>query len=328
VRAARSFPTRRPTVSIGVPVFNGEENLEAALTSVLDQTYEDFEVIIADNASTDATEEICRRFTRLDGRVRYVRNDKNVGVARNYNRLFELSDGRYFKWAPHDDRLSPEFLARCVEVLDADAEVAIVVPVPTLIDDEGRADDFQRRHRENLRARGLRHVDVDDPCHLAHDDPCSRFGDIVLRKVWFYELYGLMRADVLGRTGLLRLFHGSCQVLLAELALLGIVRQLPDELMFMRYPTFKILDAKRDMALKMDPEWSGHVFFPEVKVATEWLRVVGRSDLGRTAKLRCVASVGRKIARPDNLGKLVLPGPNNYLGINLSRRRKPVLKRR
>jgi glycosyltransferase involved in cell wall biosynthesis len=328
VYAVRSFPTRRPTVSIGVPVYNGEDNLEAALDSLLEQTFEDFEIIISDNASTDGTEDICRRYTRLDNRVRYIRNGKNVGVARNYNRLFELSDGRYFKWAPHDDRLSPEFLARGVEVLDRDASASIVVPVPSLIDDEGRADDFERRHRESMAARGLRHVDVDDPSHLAHRDPCARFGDIVLRKVWFYELYGLIRADLLGRTGLLRLFHGSCQVLLAELALLGPVRQLTDAQMFMRYPTFKILDAKRDMAQKMDPEWSGRIFFPEVKVATEWLRVVGRSELRRTEKLRCVASVGRKVTRPDNLGKLVLPGPNNYLGINLSRHREPALKRR
>ena len=328
VPAPPPFETRRPTVSIGMPVYNGGDGLETALDSLLAQSYGDFEVIISDNASTDGTEDICRRFTRLDRRVRYIRNDKNVGVARNYNRLFELSDGRYFKWAPHDDRLSPEFLARCVEVLDTDAGVAIVVPVPRLIDDEGRADDFELRHRESMAERGLRHVDIDNPRRLAHDNPSARFSDIVLRKVWFYELYGLIRADLLGRTGLLRLFHGSCQVLLAELALLGTIRQLPDELMFMRYPTFKILDAKRDMALKMDPEWSGRIFFPEVKVATEWLRAVSRSGLGPTEKLRCAASVGRKVARPDNLGKLLLPGPNNYLGINLSRRRQPTLKRR
>ena len=75
-----------------MPVYNGDDGLEGALDSLLAQTYEDFEIIISDNASTDGTEEICRRFSRLDPRVRYIRNDKNVGVARNYNRLFELSD--------------------------------------------------------------------------------------------------------------------------------------------------------------------------------------------------------------------------------------------
>ena len=60
--------------------------------------------------------------------MRYVRNAKNVGVARNFNGLFRLASGRYFKWAPHDDVLAPEFLARCVDALDADPAVAIAVP--------------------------------------------------------------------------------------------------------------------------------------------------------------------------------------------------------
>jgi hypothetical protein len=78
----------------------------------------------------------------------------------------------------------------------------------------------------------------------------------------------------------------------------------------------------------MDPEWSGRVFFPEVQIITEWLGVVRRSQLSPVEKARCVAAVARKVAQPDNLGKLFLPGPNNYLGINLSRHRPAGLKRR
>jgi hypothetical protein len=78
----------------------------------------------------------------------------------------------------------------------------------------------------------------------------------------------------------------------------------------------------------MDPEWSGRIFFPEVQIITEWLRVIRHSQLSRSEKARCFAAVGRKVAQPDNLGKLLLPGPNNYLGINLSRRRPTRLKRR
>ena len=122
--------------------------------------------------------------------------------------------------------------------------------------------------------RGLRHVDIDDPRSLRTTTRANASATSCCARCGSTSSIGLIRADLLGRTGLLRLFHGSCQVLLAELALLGTIEQLPDELMFMRYPTFKILDAKRDMALKMDPEWSGRVFFPEVKVVTEWLRVV------------------------------------------------------
>ena len=125
----------RPTVSFGVPVYNGEAGIDAALESLRAQTFDDLEIIVSDNASTDGTEEICRSHARLDPRVRYVRNERNVGVARNFNGLFRLASGRYFKWAPHDDVVAPEFLARCVEALEADPAVAIAVPTPRLIDE-------------------------------------------------------------------------------------------------------------------------------------------------------------------------------------------------
>jgi glycosyltransferase involved in cell wall biosynthesis len=309
-------------------VYNGEAGIDTALRSLRAQSFEDLEMIISDNASTDGTEEICREHAHADPRVRYVRNDRNVGVARNFNALYRMAHGRYFKWAPHDDVLAPEFVFACVEALETDPAVALAVPEPRLIDDEGNPDDFAMRHRERLTERGLRHIPLDEPRHLGDGSPSERFSDIVLRKVWFYELFGLIRSDMLARTGLLRLFFGSCQVLLAELVLLGTVRVVPGDLMFMRYPTFKILDAKRDMALKMDPEWKGRFFFPEVHIITEWLRVVRHSDLGPADKARCVSSVGRKVVQVDNLGKLFLPGPNNYLGINLSRRREALVKRR
>ena len=108
----------KPRVSIGMPVFNGENYLAEALDSLLTQTFSDFELIISDNASTDKTEEICRAYAVRDQRIRYFRNQENLGASRNYNRVFELSSGEYFKWAAHDDLCAPEFLGRCVDVLD------------------------------------------------------------------------------------------------------------------------------------------------------------------------------------------------------------------
>ena len=99
-----------PRVSIGLPVYNGELFLENALDSILSQTYSDFELIISDNASDDKTEEICRSYAARDKRVRYSRNAHNLGAAPNYNRVYHLARGRYFKWASHDDVLAPEFL--------------------------------------------------------------------------------------------------------------------------------------------------------------------------------------------------------------------------
>src|SRR5687767_6393032 len=102
-----------PLLSIGLPVYNGQRYLHAALDSLLGQDFDDFELIIADNASTDETEAICREFAARDRRIRYHRNTANVGAVPNHNLVFELARGKYFKWAAHDDECHPGMLRSC-----------------------------------------------------------------------------------------------------------------------------------------------------------------------------------------------------------------------
>src|SRR5262249_36899823 len=128
----------KPRVSIGMPVYHGEPFLKEALDSILAQTYSDFELIISDNASTDRTQEICTAYAAKDKRIQYSRNDKNLGAAKNYNRVFELSSGEYFKWAAHDDICAPDFLVRCITVLDQDPSVVLCYPREIGIDEQGK----------------------------------------------------------------------------------------------------------------------------------------------------------------------------------------------
>src|SRR5215204_5257287 len=109
-----------PRVTIGLAVYNGEKYLHQAIDSVLAQTFTDFELIVSDNASTDATAAIVLQYAAKDARVRYTRNRENVGSARNFNRLVDLATGEYFKWMAVDDLIAPEFLATCVAALDAE----------------------------------------------------------------------------------------------------------------------------------------------------------------------------------------------------------------
>lgn len=111
-----SHPVR---VTIGIPVYNGEETIEAAIRSVLDQTFEDLEVLVVDNASTDRTSEICTRLAEEDPRVRHVRNETNIGQNPNFTRTLELAGGEYFRWMGDDDWLYPDYVQRCVEALDS-----------------------------------------------------------------------------------------------------------------------------------------------------------------------------------------------------------------
>src|SRR3546814_4612052 len=101
-----------------MPVYNGERYVASAIESLLAQDFEDFELIISDNGSTDRTEEICREFASRDPRIRYVREEENQGASWNFNRVFELARGEYFRWACHDDACEPTHLSRCVELLD------------------------------------------------------------------------------------------------------------------------------------------------------------------------------------------------------------------
>ena len=124
-------------VSIGLPVYNGENFLEDAIRSVLSQSMGDLELVICDNASTDRTESICRDYAASDARVLYSRNPRNLGAAPNYNRTFQLASGELFKWLSHDDRLLPGYLAATVAALDAAPEAILAHTVVDYIDARG-----------------------------------------------------------------------------------------------------------------------------------------------------------------------------------------------
>lgn len=93
-----------------MPVYNGSAFIRVAIDSILNQTFTDFELVISDNASEDDTQQICEQYVASDPRVKFSRVDENLGVMPNFNRVWELSSGKYFKWASHDDWISPRYL--------------------------------------------------------------------------------------------------------------------------------------------------------------------------------------------------------------------------
>ena len=97
-------------VSIGMPVYNGENTLRKAISSLLEQTYKNIELIISDNASSDGTEAICREYAAKDKRVRYFRQLINLGGEPNFKFVFDEAHGEYFMWAAGDDLFSTNFI--------------------------------------------------------------------------------------------------------------------------------------------------------------------------------------------------------------------------
>lgn len=109
--------TGQPLVSIGIPVFNGERFINQALDTLRAQTYDNLELVISDNASTDSTGEICREYASKDRRIKYFRNPVNIGLCKNFRRAVTLATGEYFMWAAADDLKSPTAVEPCVQAI-------------------------------------------------------------------------------------------------------------------------------------------------------------------------------------------------------------------
>jgi glycosyltransferase involved in cell wall biosynthesis len=114
-----------PLVSIGMAVYNGEKYICQALDSLLAQDFTNYELIISDNASTDKTQEICQEYKLLDSRIRYYRNLANMGALWNFSRVFELSFGKYFMFACHDDYWKPSYLNSCLEAFNTSRDIIL-----------------------------------------------------------------------------------------------------------------------------------------------------------------------------------------------------------
>jgi glycosyltransferase involved in cell wall biosynthesis len=268
-----------PRVSIGLPVFNGDEYIEEALHSLLAQTHADFELIISDNASTDRTEQICRRYAAKDDRIRYFRNENNLGAAKNFNQLFELSSGEYFKWAAHDDLCAPEHLQRCVEVLDREPNVVLCYPKTSIINEQGEL---------------VEHYF--DGFNLRSPKPHERFRDFFRAPGLCNPVFGLTRASALKRTALIGNYASSDRVLLGELSLLGQFFEIPEYLFYRRGHPQRSLAANitdSEIAAWFDPAMRSKILLPRWRRFSEYLKAIGRAPLSWSERVRCYTEVWR-----------------------------------
>lgn len=265
-----------------MPVFNGERFVEAAIESILHQTESDFELIISDNASSDRTGEICQVYAARDPRIRYRRNKRNLGAAENYNRVFRAASGRYFKWASHDDICAPEFLQRCVDVLERDPGVVLCFPRSVFIDESGEP---LSEHVEEV--------------SFADGRPHRRLRTWLMERPsgWCNLVFGVMRRDTLARTGLIGKYAASDYVLLAELAMHGKFHEVPEALFFRRDHAGRSGVAHAGVArttLWFDTSArKRRVYFPRWRWFIEYLRAVRRARIGLREKAKSAAVVCR-----------------------------------
>lgn len=227
-----------PRVSIGLPVYNGEEYLPEALDSLLGQTYGDFELIISDNGSTDGTQALCEHYASLDARVQYHRSETNRGAGWNFANVFHLSRGEYFKWAAHDDIVAPTYVERCVEVLDREPDVVwchsqfaeIGADGQPLMGDAARPISYVEPARASNGSRKSR----SQRPHRGSPKSHQRYQGILLGGDACLDYYALIRSSSMRKTGLHRPYYGADRVFIAELSLMGRYAEVPETLFFYR----------------------------------------------------------------------------------------------
>jgi glycosyltransferase involved in cell wall biosynthesis len=271
---AGSAAGETPVVSVGIPVYNGENYIAEAVHSVLSQTFGSLELIIQDNASTDRTGEICRQFQSQDSRVRYFRNPRNLGAAPNYNLAYNMARGKYFKWLAHDDRITPTYLEATTKALDERPDAVLCNTVVRYIDGAGEY--------IGLYDSGLGRADV--------PSPAARFASMVLSSHSCVDFFGVLRREAMKRSLLHGSFHGADRAFLAQMALRGSFVQLAEPLVEMREHgnryTRKQVRATERLAWH-DASLRGRITFPAWRLYSEYVKAVRGEPLSFGDRLRC-----------------------------------------
>ncbi len=258
-------------LSVGLPVWNGERFLEGALHSILEQSFGDFELIISDNASTDRTAEICHSFD--DSRIVYHHQPENRGAAWNFNRVFELANGEFFKWTAHDDLLAPNYFERCIDALHADPEAVLSYTGVQSIDEEG----------QQLGSFGA-------TTDVTVDSPHIRFREMILKQHPCHHVFGVFRSSALRRSPLIGPYMASDRVLLAQLALMGRFQYVPEILFFWRRhskQSIRFIKTPRSYTHWFDPNSQAKLIFPNWRLVKEYASVVEKADLSLKDRLGC-----------------------------------------
>jgi len=291
---------RTPRLGIGLPVYNGATYLAEAIEALLGQTYEDFELIISDNASTDATEDICRQYAAQDARIRYIRQPRNIGGLLNHNVVFEYCRSELFKWAADDDLYGRELVERCVAALDEHPDVVLAHSWTAVINSGG----------EVVQA-------IEYPLATSSVAAPVRFRSMLFDDGGDDD-YGVIRTEVLRRIPPYDSYHRSDRTLMAELALHGRFYQVPAWLYFRRHHEASLEGTARTIRQKStawDPRRANH---STARLLGEYMlgyvRAIAQAPLPVSEKAACyrhlMAWMGDRAMRRTAASRIGRPWPS------------------
>ncbi|NTV09395.1 MAG: glycosyltransferase family 2 protein [Zoogloea sp.] len=267
-----------PMVSIGLPVYNGERFLHQAIDSILEQTLGDFELIISDNASTDATASICQAYAARDARIRYFRQRSNMGAPRNWNFVLRHARAPYFKWASANDFCDARLLQVCIELLERDKPAVACFGRTCLIDDHGRP-------------LGLYSGDIE----IADPRPSERFRTICRRLRMNNLLGGVIRTRALRRLGPMHAYPAGDLPLVAGLALAGTIRMCNGAIFYRRIgeASFSAQLTQEELQYFLDPSAGSVHRFAALKRHRDHVRAILSAPITLTEKLASLAAALR-----------------------------------
>lgn len=245
-----------PRLTVGLPVYNGEKYLAESIDALLGQSYEDFELVISDNASTDSTAEICHDYQRRDSRIRYFRQPQNIGLAPNHNFVVHQARGELVKWASNDDLYGRDLLKLCVEALDEYPQVVLAHSWTAMIDGSGAV------------TRAMEY-----PLASASPQAPVRFRSMLFENGGDDD-GGVFRKAVFLRTAQKESYHHADRTIIAELGLHGPFYQVPDWLYFRRdHPerAERACPTVRSRCANMDPRRADPLRNPVVRLHAEYI---------------------------------------------------------
>ena len=265
-----------PRLTIGLPVYNGENYLAESIESLLGQTYDDFELVISDNASTDGTADICQTFRQQDSRIRYFRQQHNIGLSPNHNFTVAQARGELFKWASHDDLYGRDLLKLCVEALDKYPDVVLAHSWTVRIDDASKVIKAEKYP-----------LDTSSPAAPA------RFRSTLFGNGGDDD-GGVIRADVLRRIAPYGSYYHADRTAISELVLYGRFYQVPQWLFFRRdhaeRAEWKFTDA-RSWCANLDPQRANALRNPLIRLYLEYVwgyvDAIHRAPLTRSDRRLC-----------------------------------------
>ncbi|MFN3191072.1 MAG: glycosyltransferase family 2 protein [Aureliella sp.] len=286
-----------PRVSIGIPVYNGENFVRYAIESVLHQTFDDWELVISDNASVDGTEQVCRRYAEEDSRIKYFRSEVNRGAAWNFNEVFHRSGGEYFRWLSHDDYLMPTLIEKSVAVLDESPEFISCASATGAIDEQGFRILDDEEGESDLACQGLTEESERLRLEFSQSSIASdRYLGILLHSRRCNEVYGLIRREVMAKTQLHPPYCGGEKVLLAEIALRGMIFEIPEMLFYVRWHTerFTANSSTKEQDAHMATENRPVFSLPHQYRATlGYMGLLQRVPLSLADRGRCLVNLAR-----------------------------------